>query len=379
MRILINAVGRDIHPTGVCRVASSHARALLSLRPGTRVLLTAGHWQQEMYRGLLGPFASQCEFLMAPVENRSIARNLWFAAGLPRLANQWRADLVHLSFPVPVLRRRFSSPVVVTLHDMYPYDSPGTFGFPNFYANRAILRQCLGSIDGVGCISGATRSRLDSLLPQVGRRVPVVTAGNYVRLCDRPPVAPLFASAIHPRQFVLSVAQHRSNKNLDVLLRAFAALHAGEPAARCLVIVGSDGPETPNLHSLVRSLALTQRVIFAQSLSDEELLWLYRHCSLVAIASREEGYCLPAAEAIAAGARLVCSDIPILREVCAANCEYFSLLGNPAENLAAAMRSALAAPVPPGGWDPDVSEAETLSRYLALYDRVLFPSVSPQA
>jgi glycosyltransferase involved in cell wall biosynthesis len=377
MRILINAVGRDVHPTGICRVASSHARALLLRRPGTAVLLAIGAWQQELYRGLLGPFAAQCEFSVAAVRNRSLPRNLWFAAALPRLARAWHADLVHLAYPVPVLRRRFSAPVVVTLHDLYPYDSPGTFGFPNFYANRAVLRQCLGSIDGVACVSGATRSRLDALLPQVGRRVPVVTTGNYVRLCDNPPVAPSFAAEIQSRQFILSVAQHRSNKNLDVLLRAFAALETGEPATRFLVIVGSEGPETPGLLSLTRSLALTGRVKFVHSLSDEELLWLYRECSLVAVPSREEGYCLPAAEAIAAGARIVCSDIPVLREVCGPHCGYFSLRGNPADNLAAAIRVAMAAPAPAQRFDPGSPEAETLSRYLSLYDRVL--SLSPDA
>jgi glycosyltransferase involved in cell wall biosynthesis len=371
MRILINAVGRDLHPTGICRVAASHARALLLRRPGTKVLLAIGSWQQELYRGLLGPFAAQCEFAVAPVENRSFARNLWFARTLPRLAREWRADLVHLAYPVPVLRRRLFAPVVVTLHDMYPYDSPGTFGFPNFYANRAILHQCLGSVDGVACVSAATRSRLDARLPRVGRRVLVVTTGNYVRLHDGPPVAPPFAAEIHPRQFILSVAQHRSNKNLTVLLRAFATLRADEPAFRSLVIVGAEGPETPGLHRLKQSLGLAERVKFVQSLSDEELLWLYRECSMIAIPSREEGYCLPAAEAIAAGARIVCSDIPILREVCGATSEYFSLQGNPAENLAAALRTVQAAPAPARRWDSDVSEAETLSRYLALYDRVL--------
>jgi glycosyltransferase involved in cell wall biosynthesis len=374
MRILINAVGRDVHPTGICRVATSHARALLLREPGTRVLVAIGGWQQELYRGLLGPFATQCEIAVAPIENRSLARNLWFATALPKLASGWHADVVHFAYPVPVFRKRFSSPVVVTLHDMYPYDSPATFGFPNFYANRAILRQCLGSIDGVACVSGATRSRLEALLPQVGRRVPVVTTGNYVRLSEGPPVAPSIAAEIHPRQFILSVAQHRRNKNVDVLLRAFAALHADEPAFRSLVIVGSEGPETPGLHDLTRSLGLGERVRFVQSISDEELLWLYRECSLVAIPSREEGYCLPAAEAIAAGARIVCSDIPILREVCGVNCEYFSLAGNPVENLAAAVRAGQAAPASSGRWNPEVSEAETLSRYLELYDRVLSPS-----
>jgi glycosyltransferase involved in cell wall biosynthesis len=377
MRILINAVGRDIHPTGICRVASNHARALLSKRPGAGVLLVIGAWQQELYRSLLGSFEAECDLMVAPVRNRSLARNLWFSVALPALANEWRADLVHLAYPVPVLRRRFSSPVVVTLHDMYPYDSPATFGFPNFYANRAILRECLGSVDGVACVSGATRSRLDALLPQVARRVPVVTTGNYVRLCDNPPLAPSFTAEIQPRQFILSVAQHRSNKNLDLLLRAFAALDAAEPATRSLVIVGSEGPETPNLHSLAQSLAVTQRVKFVQSLRDEELLWLYRECSLVAIPSRAEGYCLPAAEAIAAGARVVCSDIPILREVCGTDCEYFSLAGDSSENLASAIRSVLAAPAPSRAWNPDLSEAETLSHYLALYGRVLPPHADP--
>src|ERR1019366_678927 len=40
--------------------------------------------------------------------------------------------------------------------DLYPYDIPENFGFPHYFANRAILRQCLSSVDGIACVSGGT-------------------------------------------------------------------------------------------------------------------------------------------------------------------------------------------------------------------------------
>ena len=129
-RILVSGVGRDSRPTGICRVAASHTRALLSNRVASRVLLAIGSWQYELFRTLLGPYAPQIKFLVTNIKNNSISRNLWYVATLPRLAKAHGTGLVHLSYPAPAFQRAFSSPVVLTLHRSLSLRHTGEFRFP---------------------------------------------------------------------------------------------------------------------------------------------------------------------------------------------------------------------------------------------------------
>ena len=58
------------------------------------------------------------------------------------------------------------------------------------------------------------------------------------------------------------------------------------------------------------------------------------------IPSSTEGFCLPLVEAITLSKRVVCSDIPVFREVGSTNCCYFDLKDRPIQNLSEATISA---------------------------------------
>ena len=139
------------------------------------------------------------------------------------------------------------------------------------------------------------------------------------------------------------MAQHRKNKNLDLLIAAYAKLieqHKIDPSTQ-LIFIGSTGPETGNLIELIHKKSLADRVFLTSSIDDEQLCWLYQHCDLMVCPSSTEGFCLPLAEALYFSARVVCSDIPIFREVGASDCFYFDLKNNPVQNLSEAIVDAL--------------------------------------
>ena len=66
---------------------------------------------------------------------------------------------------------------------------------------------------------------------------------------------------------------------------------------------------------LVAKLHLHEKVAFLEGVSESELQWCYVHCQAVVSPSTVEGFGLPIAEALLAGCRIVCSDIPSFREV----------------------------------------------------------------
>ena len=86
-------------------------------------------------------------------------------------------------------------------------------------------------------------------------------------------------------------------------------------SAKRLLLVGMPGPETARIHRSIREGNLTRQVMLVSGISDAEMQWCYRNCDLLLAPSIIEGFGLPVAEALLAGCRVVCSDIPSFREV----------------------------------------------------------------
>ena len=337
MHILIPVLHRPDKPTGVCRHAANLARCLANLPAVQRVTLVTGNWQKSYFEVGFNLTSPKIELMGIEINNTSISRNIWFLFGLPKLANQLNPDLVHLSFPFPFVRQWFNSPVVATVHDLYPYECPENFGFPQVWFNRLFLSQCVHNATGITCVSQVTLKALKSYFEKVISKKKVSVVYNYVDLSSlkpQPPQTPLLNETSH---FLLTVAQHRKNKNLDLLIQAYNLLLDSNKlnAESKLVIVGSSGPETATILSLIKTHSLQEKVILLNSIDDTELCWLYRSCQLFVIPSSTEGFCLPLVEALSLGAKTLCSDLPIFREVGdSSNCHYFSLDSEPAENLA---------------------------------------------
>ena len=106
--------------------------------------------------------------------------------------------------------------MVVSLHDLYPYDEPNNFGFPKVFFNRAFLQQCLKEVDCVACVSETTLSRLKTRFPRFAHRKSVVVR-NCVTIDSNEPTLPLGQQG----KFVLLVAQHRANKNIPLAINVF--------------------------------------------------------------------------------------------------------------------------------------------------------------
>ncbi|HWR14665.1 MAG TPA: glycosyltransferase family 1 protein [Terriglobales bacterium] len=320
MRVLVSAVSRFSTPTGICRHAANLVVCLNSQDAVDSVVLAIGKWQTGYFAALLGKNRQQVRVEVVDIPNNSLHRNWWFAMGLPEMAARCAVDVVHLSFPVPVTRNRFRVPVVCTVHDLYPYDIPENFGYPRVILNRLFLRKCISEVDRLACVSQATLSRLSHYFPDAVAKAVVIP---NVAVAPSVPPKPLSSVA---RPYLLCVAQHRQNKNLDIVLKAFAlARQEKDLSDFVLIIVGAPGPKTKQLIALTRPLGLQNHVKFIDNVDDGELRWLYENTAAVIAASSIEGFGLPVLEALVTGSPVICSDIPAFREVGGGHCKYFSL------------------------------------------------------
>jgi glycosyltransferase involved in cell wall biosynthesis len=234
--------------------------------------------------------------------------------------------------------------------------------------------------DALACMSDATLNRLREKEPmslgEKTRRIYNCVEPARVRLGR----GPLPESSSVP--FFLCVAQHRRNKNILLALHTLVRLLREKtihPDTQ-LVIVGIPGPETASIHRFIQVAGIEANVQLMSGISEAELQWCYRNCEALLAPSLTEGFGLPVAEALLAGCRVVCSDIPPFRELGGDHCRYFSLGPNAEEKFATAVRIAVTEHRHGPISLPQLSGRSIALEYMALYRSLAGqPSHSPAA
>jgi glycosyltransferase involved in cell wall biosynthesis len=113
-----------------------------------------------------------------------------------------------------------------------------------------------------------------------------------------------------PDCYILFVGSLEPRKNLDLLLQAWNAIkdHFRET---WLMIVGSSG----HVFSSMSVSRRMERVRFLGYVEDEVLAGLYANATVVVLPSKDEGFGLPALEAMASAAPVIVSDGGALPEM----------------------------------------------------------------
>ncbi len=368
MNVLITALSSSTSPSGICRHAHNLVHCAVSRRETTQVTLVLGKWQETYFRDLFKLEHPKLKVIPVNIANDAFARNRWYLQELHKIAAYTTADIVHLSFPVPILRRALRCPVVVSLHDLYPYDEPDNFGFPKVFFNRVFLNKCLKEVDSIACVSEATLSGLKMRFPRFAHRKAVVVH-NCVTVSSSEVTVPTFESA----PFMLMVAEHRANKNILMVFKVFRdLLQKGQVDKHTvLVVVGRQGSETNAIQYFIQREAFEKRIKLIDGICDGELKWLYAHCAVLIAPSSTEGFGLPVIEGLLCGSRVVCSDIPAFREICGSACHYFDLHAESGWSaMSAAICKALAEPTSPPPQLERFSVANIAKQYADLYIRL---------
>jgi glycosyltransferase involved in cell wall biosynthesis len=119
--------------------------------------------------------------------------------------------------------------------------------------------------------------------------------------------------------YLLHVGSCVPRKRIDVLLDVFALVRARFPGLR-LVKVGSAFSDAQRAQ--IDRLGLAPDLVALNGLKRSRVAALYRGAAAVLLPSEAEGFGLPLIEALACGAPVVASDLPVLREVGAEAAAY---------------------------------------------------------
>ncbi|HYH94374.1 glycosyltransferase family 1 protein [Hyalangium sp.] len=121
------------------------------------------------------------------------------------------------------------------------------------------------------------------------------------------------------RPYLLHVGSSIPRKRLEVLFDIFAALRGRHPELR---LVQQGGALTHAQREQVARLGIGDALLQPPKLDRATLAGLYRRAQAVLVPSEAEGFGLPVIEALACGAPVVASALPVLREVGEAACLY---------------------------------------------------------
>lgn len=226
---------------------------------------------------------------------RPPVRVLWEQIAAPWLARRLSIDVWHSPVNVaPLLLGRRS---VITVHDLSFLVHPDRFLPAKRMYLTAFTRASLRQASEVIAVSHATKKDLMAYLGLPDERVSVVPLGVDERYRPRPDLpSPL------PDPYILYVGTIEPRKNLDILVRAFAALkRAGYP--HVLALVGARGWLYAHLFRLIASLGL-EDVVVQPGFVDDLVPW-YNCADLFVYPSHYEGFGLPPLEAMACGTPVV--------------------------------------------------------------------------
>jgi glycosyltransferase involved in cell wall biosynthesis len=152
--------------------------------------------------------------------------------------------------------------------------------------------------------------------------------------------APL-PESLRGKDYILYVGLRIEHKNVEGILRAFLLLADEFPDLR-LVVAGGRYSTPDMVDRWKTDPRLKDRLIEISDPTDKEIARLFPGAKAFVFPSFAEGFGLPPLEAMAAGAPVVCSDIPVFREVYGDAVLYVD--PSRPESIAAAVRTLLINP-----------------------------------
>ncbi len=241
--------------------------------------------------------------------NRAIAK-AWRFGFPPIEAFTGSLDVYHGTncFSAPTRKARR----IVTVHDLTP------LLFPQWHTREvrnyaSELRRTIHQQDLIITISEATRRDLERCLgvpPDRVRVIPLAAAGHF-----RPPTSATLPEVLERlgihRPYVLHTGTLEPRKNLVRLLAAFAQATDDHD----LVLVGTRGWLSSEIHSAIERLNLGDRVKITGYIAPEDLPAVYAGAAVFCYPSLYEGFGLPPLEAMACGTPVITSGISSLPEV----------------------------------------------------------------
>ncbi|HXC81633.1 MAG TPA: glycosyltransferase family 1 protein [Trebonia sp.] len=244
------------------------------------------------------------------------ARLAWEQSGLPVVAQQVNADVIHMPYYSMPLRP--GRPTVVTVHDVTFFTEPENHSTVSALFFKSAIRTAIRRATRLIVPSNATRDELVRLLDMDATKVDVAYHGVDHRLFHRPDerqVSQVSARlGLHGRPYIAFLGSLEPRKNVAALIRGWVGA-VGDMADPPALVLGGGGGWSEEMDAAVAAVPPHMKLCRPGYLPFADLPGFLGGALVVAFPSRGEGFGLPVLEAMACGAPVLTTHRTSLPEV----------------------------------------------------------------
>lgn len=251
----------------------------------------------------------------ADIQHYSLKEQLF----LPFIFSKEKLDLLHVPhYNVPVF---YGGKFLITIHDLTWHNFKGvrttTLSWPlysiKYLAYRIIVNHAIKNAAKIITPSFAVKDELMKKFNLPNNKVEV----TYEAVLSRQTIGDM-ETQINKDPYLLYVGNLYPHKNVETLVKAIKILD------RKLIVVCRRSIFTDRFIQFLKKEKAENLIELKTAVSDEELSVLYKGAKAFMFPSLSEGFGLPGLEAMQNECPVVCSDIPVFREVYKDAALYFN-------------------------------------------------------
>lgn len=248
------------------------------------------------------------------------------------------ADVIHYTAHYTSFLKLKGIKYVFTVHDMTAWKAPETLPMRVWPSHKNVIKKAIMKADLIITPTKAVKQDIIDIFPQI-------KADKILPCCHygKEPQAnrdDIITSRAYEKYF-LFVGTLEKRKNILTLIKAFSKFtrNNGNKDFK-LILVGKKGFGFDELLEAIVAENVKDSVVFKGYMEDDELQTLYNTAAAFIMPSLYEGFGIPVLEAMALGAPVIASDIPVLREV-AEDAAYFYGAPEDVERLSVALQAVI--------------------------------------
>lgn len=242
---------------------------------------------------------------------------------------------VRRSYLLPILKKQ-GCRIISHIYDIISLTHPqyclerGVYNFSDYIGAH------LSYDDEIIVNAKATKDELEKLISKSDISLPechvIYLGANFSndRKIEKNEVTEEVAKATENSKYLLMVGTVEPRKNHKLVLDAFdgKGMDGDTPSLKeqgyKLIIAGSMGWKMEDFEKRLKEHPdMGKDLFFFEGLGDKDISFLYQNAEYLIFASYVEGFGLPIIEGVMKGTRVVCADVPVLREIGGNKCLWF--------------------------------------------------------
>jgi glycosyltransferase involved in cell wall biosynthesis len=233
-------------------------------------------------------------------------------------ATEYGADIVHAHWAIPTgpsavaVAKRLSIPSIITMHggDVYVNKSQG-YDFPGRWYVKPFLKYVFKNVSKLTAISDDCKQHALAVGATNHQIRLIFNGADLIRFSPSAPGNKV--NNEYGPHMIFACRQLFPRKGIAILLKAAAIARKEIPDLQ--VVIAGDGFQREELEQLSRSLSIADISCFLGWVANKNLPEFYRAAAISVIPSLEEGFGIPAAEAMGCELPVIASDAGGLPEV----------------------------------------------------------------